>query len=50
MQRVGWDLDKGREHLINTYGKKSRKLLNDEQLLGFWNYLKSLPDFKPEPQ
>ena len=49
MQRVGWGLDKGREHLINTYGKKSRKLLNDEQLLGFWDYLKSLPDVKLEP-
>ncbi len=48
MQRVGWGLDKGREHLINTYGKKSRKLLNDEQLFGFWDYLKSLPDVKPE--
>lgn len=43
MQRVGWTVQQGREHLIKTYGKRSRSQLNDEQLLEFLNHLKSLP-------
>ena len=41
MKRLGWDKQKGRQHLIETYGVKSRLYLTDEQLIEFWDYLKS---------
>lgn len=43
MERVGWSNTEGRNHLIKTYGKRSRFQLTDDQLLEFLNYLKSLP-------
>ncbi|WP_442936030.1 hypothetical protein [Nostoc sp.] len=43
MQRLGWTTDQGREHLIETYGKRSRFLLTDEQLHEFLQYLVSQP-------
>lgn len=42
MQRIGWTTEKGRKHLINTYGKRSRYTLTDEELLEFWQHLMSL--------
>ncbi|AVH73000.1 hypothetical protein [Nostoc sp. 'Lobaria pulmonaria (5183) cyanobiont'] len=43
MQRLGWTIDQGREHLIKNYGKRSRFLLTDEQLHEFLQYLVSQP-------
>lgn len=43
LKRLGWTTEKGRDYLLKTYGKKSRHLLNDEELLQFLNYLESLP-------
>ena len=43
MRRLGWTREQGREHLIQTYGKRARSLLTDEQLLEFLEYLKSQP-------
>lgn len=39
MKRIGWDKDKGREYLLEKYGKRSRLLLNDQQILEFRAYL-----------
>lgn len=43
MRRLGWTREQGREHLIQTYGKRARSLLTDEQLLEFLEHLKSQP-------
>ena len=40
MQRIGWTTEQGKQHLIDTYGKKSRLSLTDNELLEFWEYLK----------
>jgi hypothetical protein len=42
MKRLGWTTEKGRDYLISTYGKKSRLLLTNEELLEFYNYLSSI--------
>ena len=39
MQRLGWDIHQGREHLLVTYGKRSRGELNDDELLDFLHFL-----------
>ncbi|MEH2072780.1 MAG: hypothetical protein V7K47_32290 [Nostoc sp.] len=44
LQRLGWTPEQGREHLINTYGKRGRTLLTEEELYGFLKYLQSQPD------
>ncbi len=46
MAQLGWDKQYGRKFLNTTYGKTSRHLLSDEELLGFLNHLKSL--YSPE--
>jgi hypothetical protein len=43
MQRLGWTPEQGREHLIKTYGKRSRTLLTEVELLDFLQYLTSQP-------
>ena len=43
MNRLGWSVSDGKQYLMETYGKKSRRKLSDEELLEFWDYLKSLP-------
>lgn len=43
MIRLGWTQEQGREYLLETYGKRSRQLLSDEELLEFLQYLKSQP-------
>ncbi|WP_405054791.1 hypothetical protein [cyanobacterium endosymbiont of Epithemia clementina EcSB] len=43
MKRLGWTKVQGREYLIQTYGKRSRQVLSDEELLEFLDYLQSLP-------
>lgn len=39
MQRLGWSVEKGREHLVRYYGKRSRLLLTEEELDNFLLYL-----------
>ncbi|MEH2398643.1 hypothetical protein [Nostoc sp.] len=46
MQRLGLTSEQGREHLIKTYGKRSRTLLTEVQLLDFLQYLQSQPDLR----
>jgi len=46
LKRLGWTNQQGRDYLIETYGKRSRQLLTDEQLLDFLHYLES----EPSPQ
>ncbi|MFN6475050.1 hypothetical protein [Nostoc sp. DedQUE07] len=48
MQRLGWTTERGREHLIKTYGKRSRTLLTEAELLDFRQYLASLAS-QPTP-
>lgn len=43
IQRLDWTPQKAKEYLIETYGKKSRNLLTEEELLDFLRYLKYLP-------
>ncbi|HEY9705030.1 MAG TPA: hypothetical protein V6C58_21505 [Allocoleopsis sp.] len=44
IKRLRWNNAKGREYLMNQYGKGARSELTDEELLDFLHYLKSLPD------
>lgn len=44
LKRLGWTTEDGKKHLTETYGKKSRQLLTDEELIEFLNYLESQPD------
>ncbi|MBN3880126.1 MULTISPECIES: hypothetical protein [unclassified Nostoc] len=44
LQRLNWTPEQGREHLIETYGKRGRTLLTEEELHGFLKYLQSQPD------
>lgn len=39
MQRLGWTTEQGREHLERFYGKRSRRLLTEEELDNFLLYL-----------
>ena len=43
MQRLGWTIQQGRDYLVQAYGKLSRQLLTDEELLEFLRYLESQP-------
>lgn len=42
MKRLGWTKEDGINYLLKTYGKKSRHLLNDEELIKFLEHLKNL--------
>ena len=44
MTRLSWDIEQGKAYLKANYGTHTRFRLNDEQLLGFRDYLISLPD------
>jgi hypothetical protein len=39
LKRLGWTSEQGRNYLLHTYGKRSRQLLSDEQLIEFLAYL-----------
>ncbi|MGJ5676402.1 MAG: hypothetical protein ACR9NN_22820 [Nostochopsis sp.] len=41
MQRLGWTTEQGRDYLIQTYSKRSRHLLDSEELRDFLKYLES---------
>ncbi|MDJ0507755.1 MAG: hypothetical protein QNJ64_00635 [Crocosphaera sp.] len=43
LKRLQWTTEQGRQYLIKTYGKRSRQVLSDEELLEFLRYLESLP-------
>ena len=43
MRRLGWTSQQGREYLEQTYRKRSRQQLTDEELLEFLLYLESQP-------
>ena len=43
LKRLKWTTEEGRQYLIKTYGKRSRQVLSDEELLEFLRYLESLP-------
>lgn len=42
LKRLGWTQEQGRKYLLETYGKKSRHLLDDHELIEFLNHLQSL--------
>lgn len=39
MERIGWTVEQGQEYLSKTYGKRSRQVLTDQELLEFLEYL-----------
>ena len=41
LKRLGWTNEQGRDYLLQTYGKRSRQLLSDEELLEFLQFLES---------
>ncbi|MDY6781299.1 MAG: hypothetical protein SW833_01885 [Cyanobacteriota bacterium] len=43
IKRLGWTNDQGRQYLLATYGKRSRQLLSDEELVEFLEYLQGQP-------
>lgn len=45
LYRLGWDMEQGRDYLVQTYGKKSRQLLSENELVDF---LKRLQAMEPE--
>lgn len=46
LKRLGWTNQQGRDYLLQTYGKRSRQLLTDDELLDFLHHLES----EPSPQ
>jgi len=38
---LGWTQEEGKKYLLETYGKKSRHLLSDEELIEFLTYLQT---------
>ncbi len=46
MERLGWDKQQGQQYIFEKYGKKSRQVLTDDQLLEFLEDLKAQPKFK----
>jgi formylglycine-generating enzyme required for sulfatase activity len=49
LKRLGWTNQQGRDYLLETYGKRSRQLLTDAQLLDFLHYLESEPSPTASP-
>jgi len=43
LKRLGWTTQQGKEYLLQTYGKRSRQLLTDGELLDFLHHLESVP-------
>ncbi|MFB8790783.1 MAG: hypothetical protein U7123_18490 [Potamolinea sp.] len=44
LKRLGWTNPQGRDYLVQTYGKRSRLELTNEELLDFLQYLEKLPN------
>lgn len=49
MRRLGWSKQDGRKHLEETYNKRSRQQLTDDELLAFLAYLQSQPSPSQSP-
>lgn len=43
LKRLGWTTQQGKDYLLQTYGKRSRQLLTDAELLDFLRYLEVQP-------
>ena len=43
LKRLGWTSEQGRNYLLETYGKRSRQLLSDAELLEFLRFLEGQP-------
>jgi hypothetical protein len=43
MKRLGWTKEQGRDYLKQTYGKRSRQELDDDELIDFLRYLELQP-------
>ncbi|MCW6037482.1 hypothetical protein K4A83_14540 [Spirulina subsalsa FACHB-351] len=43
LKRLGWTNEQGRDYLLQTYGKRSRQLLSDNELVEFLDHLRSQP-------
>jgi hypothetical protein len=43
LKRLGWTNQQGRDYLVQTYNKRSRQLLSDQELLEFLSYLETQP-------
>jgi len=43
IERVGWDTKQGQVHLKQTYGKRSRSQLSEDELMDFLHFLRALP-------
>lgn len=43
LKRLGWTTQQGKDYLLQTYGKRSRQLLTDTELLDFLRYLEVQP-------
>lgn len=43
LKRLGWTNQQGRDYLLQTYGKRSRQLLSDDELVDFLHHLESEP-------
>lgn len=44
LRRLGWTVETGREYLEQTYNKRSRHELSEEELIQFLCYLEGLPE------
>ena len=44
LERLQWSQQKGKQYLLDTYGKGSRLLLTDSEILQFWETLKRQED------
>ena len=42
LSQLGWNETRARAYLLQTYGKKTRRLLTDEEMFGFLESLKNL--------
>ncbi|MEH1905841.1 MAG: hypothetical protein V7L04_31800 [Nostoc sp.] len=49
MQRLGWTISQGREHLFKYYRKRSRLLLTEEELDNFLLFLQLTDSPPPIP-
>lgn len=49
MRRLGWSKQDGRQHLEETYNKRSRQQLTDDELLAFLAYLQTQPSPSQSP-
>lgn len=45
-ERIGWSSSRFKKYVFRKYGKKSRRLMTDEQLWELYDDLKSLPTKK----